>query len=311
MQLNVPNGVSRFRTYENIGGLTAFKRYTLKFKYRSDSVVYFDINGNTFAAATPNVGTAIYVERDFILNNPSMAMFQINSSSTGAWMEIGEVSVTDKRVGDLSLYANHAESINNPTRSANGKRGGAYTFGSGAYLKSTLTTVPTTGYTIAAWIKLSELNREQHIADFTNNQFYVGSNNRLGTTAWSNAVGTTTLTNNVWYFVTITRDQSKVSLYLNGNSEGTGTTGANPANPLIIGHYRSLVGNYSFSGQIDEVRVFNHALNSGEVQMLYNSNLAKNITNNWSFINNRTNINGSFSYSGWAQDILGYTGVSS
>lgn len=239
-----------------------------------------------------------------------MVMFQM-SASTGAWMEIDEVSVTDKEVGDLSLYANHAESMYSPSRTGNGKRGGAYSFGSGAYLKSTLTTVPTTGYTISAWIKLSELNREQHIADFTNNQFYVGSFNRLSTTARSNVVGSTTLTNNVRYFVSITRDQSKVTLYLNGNSEGTGTAGVNPANPLIIGHVYSLVGNYSFSGQIDELRVFNRALSSGEIQMLYRSNLSKTITNTWSFITNRTNVNGSFSYSGWAQDVLGYTGVSS
>ena len=138
----------------------------------------------------------------------------------------------------------------------------------------------------------------------------MASNNRLRTSSRSTAAGTSTLNNNTWYFVTITRDQTQTTLYLNGNLDGTGTPGANPSNPLIIGNLYSLAGNYSFSGQIDEVRVFNHVLSSGEIQMLYYSNLTKTVTNNWSFTTNRTNINGAFSYSGWARDILGYTGVS-
>jgi len=44
--------------------------------------------------------------------------------------------------------------------------------------------------------------------------------------------------------------------------------------------------------------------------MLYYSTLNKT-TSGWTFITNRSNLNGSFSYSGWAEDVLGYSGVSS
>lgn len=43
--------------------------------------------------------------------------------------------------------------------------------------------------------------------------------------------------------------------------------------------------------------------------MLSQSNLER-VGENWTFITNRTNINGSFSYSGWAQDTVNNTGIS-
>jgi hypothetical protein len=153
------------------------------------------------------------------------------------------VSVTPFQTRDGSLYANHSDILGS-TRTGNGKRGGAYSFSNSAYLKTILPTVPTTAYTISAWIKLSELGREQHIADFTNNQFYVGSNNKLGTAPRSSAGGTTTLNQNTRYFVTLTRDQTKTTLYLNGDKENEGSAGTDPSNPLIIGHLYTLVGNY-------------------------------------------------------------------
>ena len=215
------------------------------------------------------------------------------------------ISVSQYQTRDSSVY-NTPSNVFGATWTGNGKRGGAYTFNT-TYLKTTLPIVPTTGYTITAWIKLNELGREQHIADFTNNQFYVASNNKLRTSARSTAAGTTSLDKDQWYFVSITRDQTKTTLYLNGNREGEGSTGTNPSNPLVIGNYYGLVGNYGVSGQIDEVRVYNRALSTGEIQMLYYSTLNKT-TSGWTFITNRSNLNGTFSYSGWAKDTVNYTG---
>lgn len=51
--------------------------------------------------------------------------------------------------------------------------------------------------------------------------------------------------------------------------------------------YEFNAGAYSYySGSVDEVRIYNHALSSGEVFNLYNSNLAKYDENIWKFTYN-------------------------
>jgi hypothetical protein len=138
----------------------------------------------------------------------------------------------------------------------------------------TLSPAPTQ-FTITAWINLSQITKVQHIAEFTNTQFYVNDNDILDTSGWSTATGNNALSAGNWYFVSLTRNNTNVTLYLNGNVEGIGNNGATePTSSFYIGRYYS-TGDYFFNGSIDEVMVFNFALNSSQITDIYNNQSAR------------------------------------
>ncbi len=138
--------------------------------------------------------------------------------------------------------------------------------GSG-YMTATCAPAPAT-FTISAWIKLNELNREQHIAEFSNTQFYVSSQNKLDTREWSDATGETQLSTGTWYQVAVVRDfdNSEVRLYLDGVLDGTGSIGALPGSNFFIGDFYG--GDHEFNGTIEEVRIYDRALEAGEINTL-------------------------------------------
>jgi hypothetical protein len=141
-----------------------------------------------------------------------------------------------------------------------------------SYISAPISSVPQI-FTITAWINVAKLGREQHFAEFTSTQFYVGSNNKLGTPAWSTAVGTTVLNKGTWYFATLIRNATNVSLYLNGKFEGVGTHGANAQSPFLIGDIYLHTGSYKFNGSIANVQIYNTALTPQEIQYLYQEGL--------------------------------------
>ena len=195
----------------------------------------------------------------------------------GYWtMDGNSVNWATGAVTDSSGRGNTGTITNMATSTAIGKIGQALSFdGVNDYMRAVITSVPTE-FTVTAWIKLNEIGREQHFAEFTSNQFYVASNNRLGTGIWGTAAGITTLAISTWYHATITRTPAgAIVLYLNGSQEGTGTGAVNPASPFVIGDFYNLTGNYQFNGLIDDVRVYNRALSAEEIQTLFNSGAAK------------------------------------
>jgi len=96
---------------------------------------------------------------------------------------------------------------------------------------------------------------------------------------WGNTLiltGNTTLLPNTWYHAVMVRSGTtgnwKVTLYLNGKSDGSTTTAVNPSatnERTAIGR----AGNYSgfyFSGTIDDVKIYDYALNPEEVKVDFN-----------------------------------------
>ncbi|MFA6198746.1 MAG: LamG domain-containing protein, partial [Patescibacteria group bacterium] len=81
-----------------------------------------------------------------------------------------------------------------------------------------------------------------------------------------------TLDFNQWYFVAITRDGSKTSIYVDGSlvaqQSATGAIITNTDN-LTIGNDSGLA--YPHKGYLDDVRVYNRALSPGEIRSLYNA----------------------------------------
>ena len=90
-----------------------------------------------------------------------------------------------------------------------------------------------------------------------------------------------TLTLNVWTFVSCTRNNSNITIYINGIFYAT-TVIAHPG--AITPNVTTLIGcrptptciliNQDFVGQIDDVRVYNRVLSAAEVSELYTAGLS-------------------------------------
>ena len=127
-----------------------------------------------------------------------------------------------------------------------------------------------TTWTVSGWIKpTAGDNSEGHFFD----QSPAQSNVNSGTfhffcgddaTSASFPYGT-------WTYVTLVADGSGHHLWINGSNVSSGAqTCAISGGNMFIGRYYG-AGDYFFNGNIDEVRVYNRALSSGEIGDLYRS----------------------------------------
>jgi hypothetical protein len=71
---------------------------------------------------------------------------------------------------------------------------------------------------------------------------------------------------NRWYNIVLVKESNKFSLYCNGIFQSSGNSSySTPADSVIFGE--------AFNGKIDDIRVYNRALNQAEITALYNENL--------------------------------------
>ena len=86
--------------------------------------------------------------------------------------------------------------------------------------------------------------------------------------------GSPTMSTNTPYHIVLSVSSGTVTLYLN-NTQYTGNTASMSLNSGYIGTASTQSGNstYAMDGMIDEIRVFNKALTSGEVSTLYTNDL--------------------------------------
>jgi tetratricopeptide (TPR) repeat protein len=77
---------------------------------------------------------------------------------------------------------------------------------------------------------------------------------------------------NVWYHLAIVRDDVSYSLYVDGLQvyyvRHDKRTIPNPDAPLILGDAELKLSNYRFRGVLDDIRIYNRALSSGEINLL-------------------------------------------
>lgn len=141
--------------------------------------------------------------------------------------------------------------------------------------------------TVSAWVKFSSVGAYAGIACVwpspggnVNNAYNLngGVSGKcegvvcIGTTIKS-ATLTAAINSNTWRHLVMTHDQTTLTLYRDGNGEivSTSAEGArnSPASEFTLG---SIAGSTSrWSGQIDEVCIFNRAITPAEVLQLYNS----------------------------------------
>ena len=118
-------------------------------------------------------------------------------------------------------------------------------------------------------------------------------------------LSTTPLLSGVWYNIVLSHPAGGTgTYYINGIAAGPDkgplVDARGGSTPIYIGG----MAGYFFSGSIDEVRIYNRALSSGDIQNLYNSNLAKYATNRRTFTTIFSGLaEGTYLYSGTAIDL--------
>jgi len=87
---------------------------------------------------------------------------------------------------------------------------------------------------------------------------------------WVYHDGSTILSPNRWYHIVMTYDGSFLRSYVDGVNDGTLSYTGNiriSGFPLLIGRYGN--PHSTFRGMIDDVRIYNRALSTTEIQQLY------------------------------------------
>ncbi len=79
---------------------------------------------------------------------------------------------------------------------------------------------------------------------------------------------------NNWHFITVTYDGSQMKMFIDNLSATTARTGVitHSSNPMVLGQYNN--GKY-FQGNIDEVKIWNTALSTAEINSIYANELLK------------------------------------
>lgn len=225
--------------------------------------------------------------------------------------------VTNGLVADYNF--NTSSAVDGIVPKANGNSGTAYTtdrFGNpgaaAAFSGSTTMNMGsptkalfTTGLTISAWFKVTDVNNQQAIvskwAGSVNLDQYIimisGGKllmavGRIGVSA-SGITGTTTLQPNTWYHVVATWDNSgRHEITLNGvldvSSVNSNFTSINSSSTTHLRIGSQANDTRFLTGNVDDVKLFDRKLDSTEINSLYNEpNWAVNgLVSKYSFSNN-------------------------
>jgi hypothetical protein len=177
-----------------------------------------------------------------LLNFTNAGMYDAAAKNNMLSTGTAQASTTQSKWSPTSAYFNGSSSLSAPSNAA-------FAFGTG-------------DLTVEFWMYPTSVSTTQAMFDLRNpdNQnagfaiYLFGSNLYVGTTNINYIVGTTTLTNNTWYHVALSRTSTtSMALYLNGVQQGsTYTTSQNFTNSIPrIGS--GAAGN--FTGYIQDLRV--------------------------------------------------------
>lgn len=131
--------------------------------------------------------------------------------------------------------------------------------------------------TISAWVYFDDLSGFPMIVNKRAStghayQFY-STSNKLSFGNGTVATSTTSLSTNTWYHVAVVANSGTATFYLNGSSDGSGSIASTmPTNTekVWLGGM-SWASNY-LNGRLDEVAIFNTALNSTQIASMISSN---------------------------------------
>ncbi|MDD2909966.1 MAG: prepilin-type N-terminal cleavage/methylation domain-containing protein [Candidatus Pacebacteria bacterium] len=152
------------------------------------------------------------------------------------------------------------------------------------------------GLTMTAWINSNDVNKSTH-------QTVFGKNNQSGGAVYAHQIDASTngifsayfrqlspyplvksntyLKSNIWYFITTTydNDSKTAKIFINGKFDNLGT--ASSGSLFKVGESAVQIGRFPsystqsqlFSGQIDDVRIYDAALSSSQIKQNYIASL--------------------------------------
>ena len=236
-------------------------------------------HGNTVADFVQN-DTNPAVTPQIIIDNTFL-----NLREMGFWTMDND-AILGTTIQGISDFQYTGTLVNNPTETT-GAVNEALNFATDdKYIsipKSTSLNIEST-FTAIAWVKWNGTNAETEqvvIGSNTDWQFQVANDGKIGLFSPNNATdnftaglveSTNAIPQNQWTLIAATYDGRFAKIYINNTLETTtkanGHFGTSTPN-LYIG---SLIENSkSFNGSIDDVRIYNYALNSDEIQAIYNN----------------------------------------
>jgi hypothetical protein len=217
--------------------------------------------------------------------------------------------------GDMS-GSNNGGTITGATW-VDGKRGKALSFnGSSTYLSAaTVPVTATDNWTMSAWVNPASFTTDDMAVvangyddGITGNGFTFVINNGQLKGLYCGLVyfdsGYTFPATNTWYHVVLLRDNGVAKFYVNGVQTANTYSAMAPTTPTQF-RIGSATGTRFFSGKIDEVRIYNRVLATGEISSVYsvgatkfnasqNNQLASGLVGLWSF--NGADMNGTTAY---------------
>jgi hypothetical protein len=135
--------------------------------------------------------------------------------------------------------------------------------------------------TIATWIRRTSLSQGDILTKGLDDNsawdygLYLTSGNLVrfsSDTIGSGVNSVSELDDSDWYHVVVTRSGSTVTIYINGQSDASGTlSGAfgSGNNPVHIGKGGDITHGATVPGSLDDTRLYNRVLSAAEVQQLY------------------------------------------
>ena len=140
--------------------------------------------------------------------------------------------------------------------------------------------------TVSAWIKSSNTSDFQMIVGkFVSGsrqvQFRKETNKKIRVILYKSSTvnslldSTATVSDDNWHHIAFTYNSSGINIYIDGSASGSNTTNITPVqtstDDFIIGARNISAPEKFFSGQIDEVAVFNKALSGPKIQQIYDA----------------------------------------
>ncbi len=209
---------------------------------------------------------------------------QVAKELIGYWkFDEGSGTITK----DSSNNSNNG--IINNAKWVEGKKGYALQFqnlGDSVIIKNNDKLNPTNSFTYMLWVKFNKLTPYDYMIDhgYTGKFLFYTSSVGNKPQVWANIDGTKKIQvpkiieTEQWYHFAITYDGSSLKLYQNGElADSIPVTGSlsTTNNDLYFGRYSGKTG-YELNGTLDEIKIYNYALTSEEIQQEYEP-----CTENW------------------------------
>jgi hypothetical protein len=265
--------------------------YSYQWQQSTDASTWTDISGATASTFTPNSSyVSKYVRASVIASNGFGSSSSVFSDTTGELSAppypagaIAAWHLNDDGTGNVSLVDSTGNgndlTNNNGVTIGTGIIGGDGVFnGSNQWLNNaTFPAFGTGDFTISYWFNQTTNGGYQEIFSTRTDGAGAAVDFSIGLDPSSNlfyydgsVIGSYAFSLDQWYNVVAVNSSGFITVYVNANSVGSGAQ-FQPYLTTYMSLGAAQDGGEPYNGQIDEVGVWNRALSSTEVTVLYNS----------------------------------------